>query len=195
MRDPDVVPGQHLLAHGLVAGNQQGLRRGAGIGVPLRLQHAGYQVLQTRVSVERLGRVEDQVRPHLVQAADQVLQVVAHPDQGDLVTPLAQGVRDLVLHLGFIVVPGGHFLGHLPLMLGMVPPGVGGVENDGDSHGGKLDRQGSCMGVGSGISPLVRWAQGLHFPASFTPLVTSGIRSKAHRRSDGVHSPGSQAEA
>ena len=85
-----------------------------------------------------LRGVEDQVRPQLAEGADQVLKVVLHPDEKDLVPPVAQGVCDLVLHLRLVVAPGGHLLGHLPLVLGVLPAGIRGVENDGDSHRGEL---------------------------------------------------------
>ena len=110
-----------------------------------------------------LSGVEDQLGMQLVQTADQVLEIVLDPDQGHLVPPLAQRVGDLVLHLGLVVLPGGHLLGHLAGVVLVVPAVVGGVEDYGDAHaapgsGGK--RPQSWPGpVGSGrgaAAPAVR---------------------------------------
>ena len=59
---------------------------------------------------------------------DQVLQVVAHADQDHLVAPDPERVGDLVLHLGLIVFPRRDLGRHLALVVGVVPPVVGGVE-------------------------------------------------------------------
>ena len=125
---------------------------------------------------------------------DQVLQVVAHPDEEDLVPPLAQGIGDLVFHLGLVVMPGGHFLGHLAFVLGMVPAVVRGVEDDGDPHRGKLDGQGSCSGrkgaFASGAGGLEAAFSTLLYPPrnQWHPLASAP-------EVDGEHGPGSQAEA
>ena len=61
-RHPDAVLGQHLLAHRLVAGDQEGQRRRAGIAVPLGLQHA--RAPGTRAPAlpwNASARVEDQI--------------------------------------------------------------------------------------------------------------------------------------
>ena len=65
---------------------------------------------------------------------DQIAEVVAHAHEKDLVAALAQGVRDLVFHLGLVDVPAGHLRLHLALVLRVFPAGVGSVENDDDPH-------------------------------------------------------------
>ena len=65
----------------------------------------------------------------------QVLQIVAHADQGHVMTPAPEGVGDLVLHLGLIVLPRRDLGRHLALVVGMFPPVVGGVECHHNAHG------------------------------------------------------------
>ena len=93
-RHPDPVIGQDLLAHRLVAGDQQGQRRRAGIAVALRPRAC-------RGSCTRARRCRGTPRPPLKtrsgrissRALHQVLQVVAHPDQGHLMAPDSGGRR------------------------------------------------------------------------------------------------------
>jgi hypothetical protein len=65
---------------------------------------------------------------------EQRLEVITYPHQADVVAAFPQRVSDLILHFRLVRLPGRYLQFQLPLMVLVVPVGVGSVENNGDAH-------------------------------------------------------------
>src|SRR5438309_1907985 len=128
IRHADAVEGENLLAHRLVARDEQPRRRAPGVLPPVHLQHRGHRVFVLRVPAETLAAVEDELGLERRQLIDERPEVVADPHHQHLVTVLKQRAAYVVLGLFH---PRD---GHLPFVILIRPLRMDGVEDHGYLH-------------------------------------------------------------
>jgi len=132
-RDPDPVVREDLLRERLVPGDQQGRGRGAGVAVPVHLEHGREAVLVPRVPSECLAAVEDDLRLELREALEHRLELLGDPDHQDVVPLRHQGAGHVVLRLLDLGL-------HRLLVVGILPVRVESVEENRDFHRASLPR-------------------------------------------------------
>src|SRR5213595_1409465 len=107
--------------------------RRAGVAVAVHLQHRGQGVFVSRVAPERLAAIEDELRLERGEPLEHRLELFGHPDHEDVVSLRQQRAGHVVLRLFDLRL-------HGLLVVGVVPFGVKGVEEDGDLHRGPRTR-------------------------------------------------------
>src|SRR5207245_805897 len=128
VRHPDPVERQDLLAHRLVAGDEQPGRRRTGVPVAVHLHHGSHRILVLRPLAEALAAVEHQLWLELAQPVHQRADVVADSQHPDVVALLQQRSGHVVL--GFLHLPRRHF----PPVVLVAPLGMERIEHHGDLH-------------------------------------------------------------
>ncbi len=157
--DADAVVGEDLLAHRLVPGHQQGqMAASRCTDTPPPRAFPEPDTRGRGSPCEGLDGVEDKVGAGAHRATRPGSRDRPDTQQVDLVAAAAERVGDLVLHLRLVVFPRRDFGGHLPLVVGMIPPAVGRIEHYRNAHDGSgLKATESCAASGErpgGAGPL-----------------------------------------